>query len=220
MHSKKFLNINKIFYIFISSFSLISIYIKNFDIDESIRTLLFFSVITIIFEILYKFLTSFVISSELKGKNFDFGSYEGHLFSKKNKFKVLSIFALIFYSIISVVLTHLTVVLFGAYVVQDFEATLVFSFLVASLVFIRPLIKFGTSAVIAVCEDWNWSNSSQVQGSFVLFGVWLGTFVIPLDWDRPWQVWPIPCAVGGLLGELAASLALLLNSFGKEKKVI
>lgn len=88
MYTENFFNINNFFNIFMVSFSLISIYIKNFDIDESVRILIFFSVINIIFEILYKFVTSFVTSSELKGKNFDIGSYEGHLFSKKNKFKV------------------------------------------------------------------------------------------------------------------------------------
>jgi len=99
-------------------------------------------------------------------------------------------------------------------------AIVAFSFLISTLVFIRPLIKFGSSAVLAICEDWSWSNTSQVQGSLVLFGAWLGAFFIPLDWDRPWQAWPLPCAIGGLIGELTSSLVLLCNGFRKPKKLI
>lgn len=33
-------------------------------------------------------------------------------------------------------------------------------------------------------------------------GAWLGAFPIPLDWDRPWQSWPLTC----ILGTFAASL--------------
>ncbi len=37
-----------------------------------------------------------------------------------------------------------------------------------------------------------------VIGSIV--GAWLGAVPIPLDWDRPWQLWPISCVIGTLLG--------------------
>ncbi|KRY73533.1 Nitrogen permease regulator 2-like protein [Trichinella pseudospiralis] len=31
-------------------------------------------------------------------------------------------------------------------------------------------------------------------------GAYLGAIPIPLDWDRPWQRWPITCVVGALIG--------------------
>ncbi|KAF9975299.1 hypothetical protein BGZ73_001104 [Actinomortierella ambigua] len=34
------------------------------------------------------------------------------------------------------------------------------------------------------------------QGWMTIFGAWLGSIVIPLDWDRPWQQWPVPCILG------------------------
>jgi phosphatidylinositol glycan class F len=37
-------------------------------------------------------------------------------------------------------------------------------------------------------------------------GAWVGAYPIPLDWNRPWQLWPISCtygAVGGYLVGLA-----------------
>ncbi|CAG8506653.1 35474_t:CDS:2 [Gigaspora margarita] len=40
-------------------------------------------------------------------------------------------------------------------------------------------------------------------------GAWLGAIVIPLDWDRPWQVWPIPCVIGGFVGHIVGSIISL-----------
>jgi hypothetical protein len=37
------------------------------------------------------------------------------------------------------------------------------------------------------------------QGMLAIFGAWLGSIVIPLDWDRPWQAWPVPCVLGAFL---------------------
>ncbi|KFY69724.1 hypothetical protein V498_10426, partial [Pseudogymnoascus sp. VKM F-4517 (FW-2822)] len=33
-----------------------------------------------------------------------------------------------------------------------------------------------------------------------LIGSWLGAIPIPLDWDRPWQAWPVTVAVGAYVG--------------------
>ncbi|KAL3874465.1 hypothetical protein ACJMK2_037474 [Sinanodonta woodiana] len=42
-----------------------------------------------------------------------------------------------------------------------------------------------------------------------IFGAWLGAFPIPLDWDRPWQVWPVSCVLGTLCGY---TIGLMLSS--------
>ncbi|CCD24076.1 mannose-ethanolamine phosphotransferase GPI11 NDAI_0C04160 [Naumovozyma dairenensis CBS 421] len=34
----------------------------------------------------------------------------------------------------------------------------------------------------------------------IVLGGWLSCVVIPLDWDRPWQAWPIPVVIGSYLG--------------------
>ncbi|GAB1868094.1 hypothetical protein CAJAP_09173 [Camponotus japonicus] len=44
-----------------------------------------------------------------------------------------------------------------------------------------------------------------------ILGTWLGAIVNPLDWDRPWQAWPIPCIIGALLGYLIAHFVILLK---------
>ena len=38
-------------------------------------------------------------------------------------------------------------------------------------------------------------------------GAWCGAMVIPLDWDRPWQKWPIPCVAGAVAGFGVGALA-------------
>ncbi|CAG8603466.1 9781_t:CDS:2 [Paraglomus occultum] len=48
-------------------------------------------------------------------------------------------------------------------------------------------------------------------------GAWLGSIVIPLDWDRPWQVWPIPCVLGAYFGYTTGTIiSLVVCYFSKE----
>ncbi|KAJ7608422.1 GPI biosynthesis protein family Pig-F-domain-containing protein [Roridomyces roridus] len=42
-----------------------------------------------------------------------------------------------------------------------------------------------------------------------LFGAWLGAIPIALDWDRPWQAWPLTPAFGAILGYILAPLGAL-----------
>lgn len=37
-------------------------------------------------------------------------------------------------------------------------------------------------------------------GAAALVGAWVAAVVIPLDWDRVWQRWPVPILVGAYLG--------------------
>lgn len=49
-----------------------------------------------------------------------------------------------------------------------------------------------------------------VKFVFCCVGCWMGAFVIPLDWGRVWQKWPIPLiyssSVGYFLGLLYCKL--------------
>ena len=44
-----------------------------------------------------------------------------------------------------------------------------------------------------------------------VFGAWIGALPIPLDWDRPWQAWPVSCAAGAVLGSFLANLYSLIQ---------
>jgi len=41
-------------------------------------------------------------------------------------------------------------------------------------------------------------------------GAWLGAFPIALDWDRPWQAWPLTPAYGAIFGTVFASWVALI----------
>jgi phosphatidylinositol glycan class F len=58
----------------------------------------------------------------------------------------------------------------------------------------------------------------SVLGAIV--GSWLGAFVIPLDWERPWQVWPISCVVGAVIGHLigcAVGIVLAIKLYSNDR---
>ena len=39
-----------------------------------------------------------------------------------------------------------------------------------------------------------------------LVGSWIGAIPIALDWDRPWQAWPLTPAYGAVAGYMVATL--------------
>lgn len=43
-------------------------------------------------------------------------------------------------------------------------------------------------------------------------GCWLGAFVLPLDWDRPWQAWPLVPAYGSIFGYVIGSVVSVVFS--------
>lgn len=53
---------------------------------------------------------------------------------------------------------------------------------------------------------------NQVLSSsfFAVVGTWLGVIPIPLDWDRPWQQWPITLLAGGYVGAFFGGLVSLV----------
>lgn len=56
-----------------------------------------------------------------------------------------------------------------------------------------------------------------------MVGAWVGAWAVPLDWDRPWQPWPISSSYGALAAYCAGMLvSIALNSLrilvGKKDK--
>jgi len=47
-----------------------------------------------------------------------------------------------------------------------------------------------------------------IPAALAAVGAWLGAFPIPLDWDRPWQAWPITCSAGAGAGHTVGLLAV------------
>ncbi|EDK46297.1 hypothetical protein LELG_04478 [Lodderomyces elongisporus NRRL YB-4239] len=57
------------------------------------------------------------------------------------------------------------------------------------------------------------------QVLLTLGGCWLGVIPIPLDWDRPWQQWPITLLGGSYVGGVVGGLvSLLMRTYRKWNK--
>ena len=124
---------------------------------------------------------------------------------------VMSVMTVVYFTI---------VVLFGAEVFSKHEETFMLSMLMCVLTILPACLNLGSNSVLTLlfgqkaANDALWTSLlKNIQ--ITLVGVWLGAFVIPLDWDRPWQEWPIPCATGALLGFTAANIYTLVTMLPK-----
>ncbi|BFZ07155.1 hypothetical protein BsWGS_10194 [Bradybaena similaris] len=110
---------------------------------------------------------------------------------------------------------HAIAVCFGAPLVKSATETFHFAMLLTVLVCLPFCLLSGPSI-----ESWFEvfiEKSSHIGLETVVYftsmgallGSWLGAIPIPLDWDRPWQEWPISCVVGAVGGY---SLGLLLSA--------
>lgn len=113
--------------------------------------------------------------------------------------------ALIAFSFLWVVV-HIIAVLFGAHFVEDFGKTTLWAAMVSSLIVTPGVCILGPKARkwIALFNFRNFDSTSRRRFYYCVvctaIGCWLSPIVVPLDWDRPWQAWPIPGVVGALLG--------------------
>ncbi|KAJ9600146.1 hypothetical protein L9F63_009556 [Diploptera punctata] len=119
-----------------------------------------------------------------------------------------------------VAIYFMVIVLFGAEIFSKHEETLMLSVLMCVLTVFPICLNLGANSVLSLLfgpkpvNDTLWSSLlKNVQ--ITVFGVWLGAFVIPLDWDRPWQEWPIPCSSGALFGYTAANIYTLVSMVPK-----
>ncbi|GAB6024327.1 hypothetical protein CHUAL_009497 [Chamberlinius hualienensis] len=130
--------------------------------------------------------------------------------SKKLKefVKALSIFG------VSVGAFYLIPVLLGAPILSQCFETLHFAFLLSTLLTFPAILTFGAdeNRWIRIIFGTGPQSSAELlwlrSSVFCVWGAWLGAFVIPLDWDAPWQVWPVGCVYGSLIGY---SVGLLYN---------
>lgn len=119
-------------------------------------------------------------------------------------------------------LFYLAAVIFGAPVVLHWERTLLWSAWMASL----TAVQTGRHPLEARAELWGQRPNRAVAfcaawGS--VFGAWVSMAVVPLDWDRPWQAYPIPATMGSLaghaVGAAVGAAAVWTAPFWSEEKL-
>ncbi|XP_064599805.1 phosphatidylinositol-glycan biosynthesis class F protein-like [Liolophura sinensis] len=108
---------------------------------------------------------------------------------------------------------HLVAILFGAPFLASSAETYHFAMLLTATTILPACCVLGPPSAIWIRNYF--LNMSELGVESVvhicsicsLLGAWLGAFPIPLDWDRPWQVWPISCVLG-VLGGYCSGLVL------------
>ncbi|KAM6324374.1 phosphatidylinositol-glycan biosynthesis class F protein [Aegotheles albertisi] len=113
------------------------------------------------------------------------------------------------YFFMSCILFHAIIVLYGAPLIESVTETFLFSVLLSTFTTLQCLCVLGPNiqAWIRVFSKNGamsvWESSLQITTMCTILGAWFGAFPIPLDWDRPWQVWPISCSLGATFGYVA-----------------
>ncbi|XP_031504828.1 uncharacterized protein LOC116267297 [Nymphaea colorata] len=89
------------------------------------------------------------------------------------------------------------------------------------------LMSFFTVVPAASVYGWSWSDWKRIFAHFkpssdvdytvclpahgAILGAWFGAWPMPLDWERPWQEWPICVTYGAITGYLLGSVASLIS---------
>ncbi|CAH0490117.1 unnamed protein product [Peronospora farinosa] len=113
---------------------------------------------------------------------------------------------------------HVVVVLFGAPVVDLWMQTLLLAVLLSSCVTMPLALHLGCAPRkwLDLLLELSVTNTQEHYlvcssiGSMV--GAYVGALPIPLDWDRPWQQWPLTCVYGTLLGHATGVFISLVIS--------
>ncbi|XP_041353060.1 phosphatidylinositol-glycan biosynthesis class F protein-like [Gigantopelta aegis] len=99
---------------------------------------------------------------------------------------------------------HALAILYGAPLTESVAETFHFSLMLSATSILPPCVFLGLNlnSWVRVYAH----NSAELGPELVVYstticsiiGAWLGAFPIPLDWDRPWQIWPVSCLLGTL----------------------
>ncbi|XP_042968321.1 uncharacterized protein C1450.15-like isoform X3 [Carya illinoinensis] len=96
---------------------------------------------------------------------------------------------------------------------QYFLKTISWSLMMSLFTIVPAVTAFGSS-----WKDWQriFVNTKPIESlGFIIclpahgavIGAWLGAWPMPLDWERPWQEWPICVSYGAMAGYLVATVA-------------
>ncbi|OVA09792.1 GPI biosynthesis protein Pig-F [Macleaya cordata] len=110
--------------------------------------------------------------------------------------------------------------------IQYLEKTVNWSLLMSLFTVVPTACVFGSS-----WEDWQrlfaYTKPVEVLDYIIcvpahgaVIGTWLGAWPMPLDWERPWQEWPVCVSYGAVAGYLLgilASLAFMLVFGGRRQ---
>ncbi|KAK5799710.1 GPI biosynthesis protein family Pig-F-domain-containing protein [Linnemannia elongata] len=106
---------------------------------------------------------------------------------------------------VGTLICHIFAVLFGAGIFNQAKETSQLAVYLSLLTFYPASFILGTDLkswlrIFVHNSPGTYTEAAfYCQGMMTIFGAWLGSIVIPLDWDRPWQAWPVPCVLGAFM---------------------
>lgn len=139
--------------------------------------------------------------------------------AKKSWTKILrEIFKFLLVAFALSIVYYIVIVLFGAPVFTDHEETTMLVITLLTLTFVPTSLHLGVDNALDILMGAHsqkgniLADALRINIQATILGTWLGATVIPLDWDHPWQVWPVPCVIGALLGYLIAHFITLVRT--------
>lgn len=109
------------------------------------------------------------------------------------------------------------IILFGAPVLECHEETLMLSTLLTLLTVFSLILHCGVESSMQLLFGVKGYGKDTIIEMLVndallaVCGAWLGAVVIPLDWNTPWQQWPIPCYLGCIGGYLLSNVLTVMK---------
>ncbi|KAJ7130358.1 GPI biosynthesis protein family Pig-F-domain-containing protein [Mycena epipterygia] len=124
---------------------------------------------------------------------------------------------------------HVILILFGAPFASHVWQTYLLALLISVLAVLPPAYTLGSPLLSSESDSvMTWMTWVRLFAEFsartpveramlypavgTIVGCWLGAIPIALDWDRPWQAWPLTPALGAVVGYILASVAALTAS--------
>ncbi|CAG9795029.1 unnamed protein product [Diatraea saccharalis] len=137
--------------------------------------------------------------------------------NKANKSTVSDILKSFVFLLVVLFSFFIGIILFGAPILECHEETLMLSALITLLAVFPLIAHCGVEISMQLLFGIkSYTKNTIVQmlinnALLTLCGAWLGAVVIPLDWNTPWQKWPIPCYLGAVAGYLLSNVLTVLK---------
>lgn len=108
-----------------------------------------------------------------------------------------------------------------------YEETFTLSAFLTGLTLFPISIFIGVSATVTLLMTETFELVNLVSQGYlnllkrnaylVVFGAFVGSALLPLDWDRPWQIYPIPNVAGCLIAQMMGCFYVFLETAVKYK---
>ncbi|XP_050512033.1 phosphatidylinositol-glycan biosynthesis class F protein [Diabrotica virgifera virgifera] len=139
--------------------------------------------------------------------------------SVKRKLSIGNIIKSIITCALMLVIFYVGAILFGAPFLSEHYETLFFATLMTVLTTIPICLHLDHDNVYNLFSSLLDFDGNKLQEHFLInirftvFGAWLGAVLIPLDWNRPYQDWPIPCCYGAVAGCFVGNLYTVVQYY-------